>query len=113
MRRQISVDAQQDIAALLDWSHNHFGAAARARYERLIERGLDLIVERRELAGGRVLSGKVERRLYHLRNCRADPVGDTVGTPRHVLVYRIVEPDLVILVRVLHDAMDMPAHFGD
>ncbi|QYE34821.1 type II toxin-antitoxin system RelE/ParE family toxin [Polymorphobacter sp. PAMC 29334] len=113
MKRRISVAAQHDIAAILDWSADHFGAAARARYERLIERALTMITIHRDPSGGRIISGVFARRLYHLRNCRADSVGETVGNPRHVIVYQIVEPDLVVVARILHDAMDLPAHFTD
>ncbi|MBW7924067.1 MAG: type II toxin-antitoxin system RelE/ParE family toxin [Burkholderiaceae bacterium] len=39
MRRyRLSVAAQHDLIAILAWAHEHFGAAARKRYETLIVR---------------------------------------------------------------------------
>lgn len=35
MRRLVSAPAQRDIACVLDWSREHFGADARRRSERL------------------------------------------------------------------------------
>jgi plasmid stabilization system protein ParE len=33
-----------------------------------------------------------------------------VGAPRHMLVYRTIPPETVVILRVLHDSMDMVRH---
>jgi hypothetical protein len=30
--------------------------------------------------------------------------------PRHLLVYRVVPPEMVVILRVLHDSMDLLRH---
>jgi toxin ParE1/3/4 len=49
---------------------------------------------------------------YHLRRSRsrAKVGGRVVQSPRHILVYRLVPGDIVVILRVLHDSMDLPRH---
>lgn len=105
--------ARNDIAAILRASAEAFGSRARERYAALVATGLaDL---RRDPAA----LGSADRselgtgiRTYHLRHCRkrAGVDGTVVGSPRHLIAYRIDGPDRVVVVRVLHDAMELAAH---
>lgn len=54
-------------------------------------------------------------RLYHLRNSRsrARLNGETVASPRHFLLYRVIEPGLVGIARLLDDRMDLARHHAD
>jgi toxin ParE1/3/4 len=105
--------ARTDIAQILRWSASDFGEAARARYAALIATGLGELLSdplrpasaaRPELAAG--------VRTYHLRHCRrrATRGPGAVGTPRHLIVYLTPQPDLVVILRVLHDAMELERH---
>jgi plasmid stabilization system protein ParE len=50
--------------------------------------------------------------LFHLRNSRrGSSQRDRVGRPRHFIVFRVLGGELQIL-RLLHDAMDIPAQLG-
>ena len=65
---------------------------------------------RPERAGSRQIEGG--RWLYHLRSSRGRLFGSGVRAPRHFLLYR--HDDVrVELLRVLHDAMDLPARLTD
>lgn len=50
-------------------------------------------------------------RLYHLRHSRTRGTPD-VRRPRHFLIYR-QENDVTIVLRLLHDAMDLPSHLAE
>lgn len=114
MRRLISAPARHDIAGTLDWSRENFGADARRRYERLIARGLAAITVAQDPPGSRRLDAAgVDVRVYHLRNSRRTTGGLLVREPRHFLVYERPEPRLIVVLRLLHDAMDLPERLQD
>jgi toxin ParE1/3/4 len=112
-RLQFARRARRDIGELLDRSHEQFGSAARRRYEALVNTALH------DIADDALRSGSVERimlgrhvRLYHLRHSRerARTEDGIVQAPRHILAYRMVDSDIVVVLRVLHDAMDLARH---
>ncbi len=112
LRHRPSDTAQVDIRSLLAWTHEQFGEAARLRYESLIVAAL------RDLATQPDRPGSIARpelgagvRSWHLRLSR-DHVATgaaAVRRPRLFLVYR-VEPALLVVGRVLHDAMELALH---
>ena len=112
MKSRLAAPAVSDITHILDWSRESFGFAARARYERLIARGLRAIAAPTPPTASRPAGDAAPGvQLFHLRHVRRESDGSLpVGRPRHVLAYRIIASDLVIVLRVLHDAMDLPAH---
>ena len=105
--------AQSDIVENLAWSEAQFGEAARKRYERLIVTAL------RDIAAAPDRPGCVARpelgadvRSWHLRGSRDRARGPdgVVNRPRHFLVYKVIDPQLVAVGRVLHDAMELRHH---
>ncbi len=111
-RYRLSSAAQSDILGILAWSQERFGDGARTRYEALIVAAL------RDVATQPDRPGSLERpelgvavRSWHLRLSRERARAETgvVREPRHFLIYRM-EPGLVIVGRVLHDAMELARH---
>ena len=112
LRYRLSDAAQADVINILAWTHEQFGEAARLRYESLIVAAL------RDVATQPDRPGSIARpelglgvRSWHLRLSR-DHVGtgaDGVRRPRHFLIYRF-EPALLVVGRVLHDAMELARH---
>lgn len=112
-RFRFSAEAQEDIEAILAWTHEQFGEQVRLRYEELLVQAvLDLAddparlgtLERPELTKG--------ARTYHLRHSR-DHVSHTIGRirkPRHFLLYRMAADGYLEIGRVLHDSMDLARH---
>jgi len=109
---RLSAAAQADIVAILAWHQEQFGEAARSRYEALVVAALRDIaieahrgssIERPELGKG--------IRSWHLRLSRERARTKTgmVRRPRHFLIYR-KEDDLIVIGRVLHDAMELAKH---
>ena len=112
LRYRLSDAAQADVIDILAWTQEQFGEAARLRYESLIVAAL------RDVATQPDRPGSIERpelcagvRSWHLRLSR-DHVGAGAGAvhrPRHFLIYRF-EPALLVVGRVLHDAMELAQH---
>ncbi len=112
-RYKLSGPALQDIATILAESAARFGNAASERYERLVAIALVELAADPARPGSRAAPELADgARIYHLRGSkrRARTSTGTVGTPRHVVLYRVLEPDLIGVARVLHDSMDRPAH---
>lgn len=115
-RYRLSDAAQRDVLDILAWRQEQFGEAARLRYEALI------IAALRDVASQPDRPGSLERpelgtgvRSWHLRLSRehAKPALGIVRRPRHFLVYRL-EPGLLVIGRILHDAMELARHLeGD
>jgi toxin ParE1/3/4 len=113
---RLSATAETDIIQLLAYTHERFGEVARQRYEAL------LVVTLRDIAADPGRQGSVARpefganvRSYHLRNSRKQartPFG-VVPQPRHLLLYRFQQPDLVGIGRVLQDTMEIERHLPD
>ena len=112
LRYRLSEAAQVDVIDILAWTHEQFGEAARLRYESLIVAAL------RDVAVQHDRPGSIARpelgagvRSWHLRLSRGHVAagGGIVHRPRHFLVYR-VEPSLLVVGRVLHDAMELARH---
>ncbi|MPZ47445.1 MAG: type II toxin-antitoxin system RelE/ParE family toxin [Betaproteobacteria bacterium] len=111
-RYRLSAAAHADLVAILAWTHERFGEAARKRYEALVVTAL------RDISDQPHRAGSIERpelgkgvRSWHLRLSRERARATTgiVRRPRHFLIYRI-EDDLVVIGRVLHDAMELAKH---
>ena len=112
-RFRISPAAEQDIEAILAWTHGQFGELVRLRYEELLVQAiLDLAadpgrhgtLERPELAKGAM--------TYHLRHSR-DHMSRTIGrlrNPRHFLLCRVAGDGTLEIGRVLHGSMDLTRH---
>ena len=112
LRYRLSDVAQGDVLSILAWTHEQFGELARLRYESLIVAAL------RDVASQADRPGSLARpelgagvRSWHLRLSRdhVKPGLGVVRRPRHFLVYRS-EPALIVVGRVLHDAMELARH---
>lgn len=110
LRYRLSAAAQADIVAILAWTDEQFGEAARLRYQALIVAAL------RDIADEPDRPGSIARpelgagvRSWHLRLSRERAAPGPVRRPRHFFVYR-AEPGLVVIGRVLHDAMELARH---
>lgn len=120
MRLRIASTAMEDIEDLLAWSEERLGLSARERYQDLLSRALIDIAGDMARPGVRI---RPELGLnvfsYHLffsrdgATRRSGRARAKVLRPRHFLVGRIAEPDLVDILRVLHDSMEVSRHLPD
>ena len=117
---RLSAAAEADIISVLAWTESQFGDMARRRYERLLTTALRTIGADPECVGSLPRSelgqGIRSYHLFHSRE-RARTNDGIVRRPRHFLLYRMTNPDVIGIGRVLHDAMDiarnLPLDYGD
>lgn len=110
LQLRLSGAARRDIEDLLTWSEEHFGQAARLRYEALLVCALQDVaddtgrpgIQARPELGAAVFS-------YHLV-CSRPRVAGKVMRPKHVLICRLTASGGVDILRVLHDAMEISRH---
>ena len=100
--------AEEAIEEILAQSEREFGDRARARYRALLERALQDIGEDPVRNGSRpVAELDATVRTYHLDGSRSrvrDPPG-RVGSPRHIVVYRVTPDGAVNILGVIHERM--------
>lgn len=96
--------------SILDWSQDQFGESARKRYEALIVTAIRDAASRGDTLGAtsRPELGE-DVSSWHLARGRSRSSGGTVRRPRHFLVCRW-DDDVLVIGRVLHDAMDLRRH---
>lgn len=111
MRRIALTDpAIADIDAIIESSVRDFGPAAAVRYEKLIGVALTAIAVDDKDVAIRHSPETNGIRWYHLRSAKAlVPPNEGVSNPRHILLFRL-QADMIVVLRVLHDAMDLSAH---
>jgi toxin ParE1/3/4 len=107
VRFRLSRPAQMDVARIFAISAERWGVDAGHRY------AATLATAMRQVAAdpqGRVTRGRGEMlpglRSFHLRHARVDDPGSRVRRPVHVLYYRAIAPELIEIVRVLHEKME-------
>ena len=111
-RLRLSQRALDDIADILDDSFGNFGPRARRRYEVLIATALEALAQDPAALGSLArpeLGGDV--RTLHLRHCRdiARGADGVVKSPRHLIAYEVTAGEVIVL-RLLHDAMELERH---
>lgn len=107
---ELALEAESDIDDILEWSASQFGEAIRNGYEALLDAAILSIQEDPDRPGSRARSelGRGIRSL-HLTSSQT-AVGDgarKIARPRHFIVYR-QDGEVIQVLRVLHDAMDLP-----
>ena len=114
LRYRLSEAAQGDVLGILAWTHEQHGEVARQRYESLIVAALRDVASQPDRPGSIArpeLGARV--RSWHLLLSRSQvgPGVQRVRRPRHFIIYR-TEPDLVVVGRLLHDAMELARHMA-
>jgi toxin ParE1/3/4 len=112
-RFRLSQPAEADLARILATGTEQWGADAGHRYALLLGTAMRKVAadphgaatrERPELQAG--------IRSLHIRHARATVPDAPVRSPVHVLYYRAIAPDMIEIVRVLHERMEPSRHIG-
>jgi toxin ParE1/3/4 len=113
-RYRLSRLAQNDLLRILSTSEERWGPDARHRYAVTIAAAMRKVADDPKgsttKARPELLTGI---RSIHVRHVRVHDVEEKVRHPVHVLYYRVIAPDLVEIVRVLHERMEPRRHLGD
>jgi toxin ParE1/3/4 len=112
-RYRLSDPAKADIASILKTSEQRLGAQARMRYRALLSAALRRIAADPEGASTKPRADLLPGlRSFHLRHGRSASRDAPVASPVHVIFYRALQPDVVEVVRVLHERMEPGRHIG-
>lgn len=106
----LAASARADIVSILIVSYDRFGSRVRDGYEQLIAAAIDSLVSDPAQVGVRERSDLgTGIRAWHLRSSRDEVPVEVrrIITPRHIVFFREVEDEVHIL-RILHEAMDLP-----
>src|SRR5262249_59514275 len=110
-RYRLSQSADADLMRILAVSAERWGSEARLRYEGLLFDAFQKLAAQPEGPLTRNRSDLGPRiRSFHVRHARREPGGERVRQPVHVIYYRAVEPDVVEIVRLLHERMEPGRH---
>jgi toxin ParE1/3/4 len=116
MEVTIAPKARSDIASILAWTEENCGPQTSKRYGKLIATAIEQVAANPAIAGASQRSEIVDdNRTYHLFFSRkaAGRAGDRIRHPRHFLLYRVTDANVVEIARVLHDSMELPAHLPE
>jgi toxin ParE1/3/4 len=99
-RIRITRRAEADIDAALAWTREEFGVVQEARYRATIEAAIGRLVRGPEAPGSRpVHPARPDLRRLHLPR-----------PARRVLIYREAPDGWILVLRILHDSMDLARH---
>jgi toxin ParE1/3/4 len=110
-RYRLSELAQADIVSILRLSEERYGVQGRLRYRALLTAAM------RRVAADPMGMSTLDRaelrrdiRSFHIRHSRHESRDAPVAAPAHVVFYRLLQPGVVEIVRVLHERMDARRH---
>jgi toxin ParE1/3/4 len=109
---RVAEPAQRDTTAILRRSRKEFGEAGARRYATLIVQALRDIGADPERPGSKERPEVLVRgaRTYHLWFSRSRVSGPIVKSPRHFLLYRLLNERVIEVGRILHDGCDLERH---
>jgi toxin ParE1/3/4 len=102
-RVRLGAATERDFANILRWTRRHFGIEQARHYRETITLAMQELAQDPEVRGSKrrddIMPGL--RMLHIARHGRRG---------RHLLLYRLVEPRIVEIGRILHDSMDIRRH---
>jgi toxin ParE1/3/4 len=106
-RFRLSRPAQMDVAGISAQSAELWGAEAGRRYAVTLATAMRQVASDPDGRASRCRSELLPGlRSFHLRHARVEDPQSRVKHPAHVLYYRAAAPQLIEIVRVLHEKME-------
>lgn len=110
-RYRLTKSARSDIGSILKTSEQRYGRDGRTRYSALLLAAMRRIAEDPE---GLSTSDRSELRpgirSFHIRHSRGESHEARVANPVHVIFYRVIGPEFIEIIRVLHDRTEPAKH---
>ncbi len=105
MAFRLSARARRDLDQALDYSLQHYGPAAAARYELLLITAMREVGDQPDLPGSRPVSRSPGLRSYLVSYSRPRlPSRQRVRNPVHRLVYRVTQEGMVEILAIIGDS---------
>lgn len=112
-RYRLSGPAQIDISHILARSAALWGPQGRRRYGKLLADAFRKVANEPECMPSQNRSQLWRGlRSIHLRHIKAEAPDDKVQRPVHLVFYRPLAPELIEIVRILHERMDPALHLS-
>ncbi len=108
-RVRLTTSAETDFQNILRWTSERFGETQARIYADTLSGAIEALGEGPDIAGARE-RGDIAEGLMTLHVARGGRKG------RHFVLYRVggeSEPFLIDVLRLLHDAMDLPRHLEE
>lgn len=104
---RLSAAAETDFQGIIEWTIEQFGEDQALVYGETIALALESLAEQGSALIDAKRRDEIQRGLYSLHVARDGRKG------RHFIMFRIVprEPNVIEVLRLLHDSMDLPRHF--
>lgn len=111
-RFRLSLLAEADLEEILATSAEGWGMEGQRRYAAIIAAAMRQVMDDPQGPMTRKRTDLLPAiRSFHTRHARGDIAVAKVRRPVHILFYRVLAPDLIEVVRVLHERMDPSRHF--
>lgn len=107
-RLRLAAVAETDFRNILHWTREYFGDRQARVYADTLTEAIEALAEDPSVAGSRERND-IAKGLMALHVARGGRRG------RHFVLYRAdsqAEPPVIDVLRILHDSMDLPRHFG-
>lgn len=103
-RVRLAAAAEADFHDILRWTVEHFGKARARAYAGALSEAIAILTDGPHVAGAKERDDIVKGLIaLHVRK------------GRHFVIYRVgvpAEPPVIDVLRLLHDAMDLPRHLS-
>ncbi|MGE0040618.1 MAG: type II toxin-antitoxin system RelE/ParE family toxin [Vicinamibacterales bacterium] len=110
-RFRLARPAELDLASILATSAERWGRDGQRRYAVVLADAMRQVADDPK---GPLTRSRAELRAgvrsFHVRSAHRSAEAAKVRKPVHVLYYRVAEPGVIEIVRVLHDRMDPSRH---
>jgi toxin ParE1/3/4 len=105
--------ARRDIASILRWTEDRFGADARTRYRMLIDAAIRELAENPDRPGVRSIADvRPGYWIYPLRFSRRQERRTLVARPRHLLAFCRYDDEVLVIARLFHERQVLERHLG-
>jgi toxin ParE1/3/4 len=103
---RLTAAAANDFEHILDWTIEHFGESQALAYSETLSLAIESLIDGPSVAGAKQRD-EILKGLYSLHVARRGRKGS------HFVMFRVAATDDAIeVLRLLHDAMDLPRHLA-
>lgn len=107
-RVRLAAAAETDFYQILRWTAENLGETQARAYADTLSAAIEALTEGPQVAGAR-MRDDIAKGLFAL------PVAREGRKGRHFVMFRVgspAEPPVIDVLRLLHDAMDLPRHLA-